>query len=470
MEQDFDLKHWEDRNCPKVDCKKNTCKCGIKKVFLPAALGDDSAESPVAPKNGAYCNAIVVYEANDHVYIYSTEGIPTLITVEGGSSEDAIEELTRSLNIEIFNRGAADDVLQGEIDAIKNSPDVVDIVATYTALQEYDTSKLTDKDIIRVLADETHDGQSTYYRWNATNSSWTYVGAVGDYYTKGQVDTLLTDKQNKLTAGANITIDSDNEISATDTTYSNFTGTDGVDPGTAGLVPAPAATDTGKYLKADGTWGTVQAGPTVVQTTGTSATDVMSQNAVTDELYPQYSAHSKGVVGIGNYTSIADYGSTKVGIGKVTLGNSSAYAVAINGGDSGGTVNAISALGIWAGAGGTVTGHSGIAIGNGASVSAAGGVAIGRDSSATSQGEFNIGSSSSSYGYNSSNYRLLSGLYDGQSAHDAATVAQGNTLATTAPDTSTVGVLGQLYTDTTNMHTYQCTAISGSTYTWTQRW
>lgn len=42
--------------------------------------------------------------------------------------------------------------------------------------------------------------------------------------------------------------------------------------------------------------------------------------------------------------------------------------------------------------------------------------------------------------------------------------------ASGAPTTSTVGVLGQLYTDTTNMHTYQCTAISGGTYTWTQRW
>lgn len=72
--------------------------------------------------------------------------------------------------------------------------------------------------------------------------------------------------------------------------------------------------------------------------------------------------------------------------------------------------------------------------------------------------------------YNGTGYRLLTGLYDGQSLHDAATLAQGNTLSTTAPTTSTVGVLGQLYTDTTNMHTYQCTGISGGVYTWTQRW
>jgi hypothetical protein len=33
-----------------------------------------------------------------------------------------------------------------------------------------------------------------------------------------------------------------------------FTGTDGVNAGAAGLVPAPATTDAGKFLKSDGTW------------------------------------------------------------------------------------------------------------------------------------------------------------------------------------------------------------------------
>ena len=93
----------------------------------------------------------------------------------------------------------------------------------------------------------------------------------------------LTGKQNTLTAGTNITI-SEDTISATDTTYNNFTGTDGTAAGAAGLVPAPATADAGKFLKADGSWETVSAGPTVVQTTGTSTTSVMSQNAVTTEL------------------------------------------------------------------------------------------------------------------------------------------------------------------------------------------
>lgn len=64
-------------------------------------------------------------------------------------------------------------------------------------------------------------------------------------------------------AGDNVTITDESGsmvISATDTTYSNFTGTDGAAAGTSGLVPAPATTDAGKFLKADGTWETVQAG------------------------------------------------------------------------------------------------------------------------------------------------------------------------------------------------------------------
>lgn len=118
-------------------------------------------------------------------------------------------------------------------------------------------------------------------------------------------------------------------------------------------------------------------------------------------------------------------------------------------------------------------GPGGVAVGMGANISSSsvfGGVALGYRSSVSRTGEVNVGTSENSYGFNNSNYRIISGVYDGQSVHDAATVAQGNTLATTAPTTSTVGVLGQLYTDTTNMHTYQCTAISGDTYTWTQRW
>lgn len=70
-------------------------------------------------------------------------------------------------------------------------------------------------------------------------------------------DGTLTIQQNGTTAGTFTANSSTNTtIALTDTTYSAFTGTDGQTAGTAGLVPAPATTDAGKFLKADGTWDT----------------------------------------------------------------------------------------------------------------------------------------------------------------------------------------------------------------------
>ena len=287
------------------------------------------------------------------------------------------------------------------------------------------------------------DNSKLYVFYNDTWYEKTVSGGGGTSYTAGSGinisdDTISVDTttiQEKLTAGVNVSI-SDNTISATDTTYSNFVGTDGTAAGTAGLVPAPATTDAGKFLKADGTWDTAGGGGvTVVQTIGTSTTDVMSQDATTKLVYGGLGA------GVGKAIKIGSTFTTS------SSGDRVAISYAAN-----------------------ASGERGIAIGRGATASGNGAIALGTASTASSAGEMNIGTTNASYGYNSSNYRLLSGVYDGQSNHDAATVAQGNKLMTTAPTTSDSGVLGQLWTDTTNMHTYQCTAISGDTYTWTQRW
>lgn len=99
-------------------------------------------------------------------------------------------------------------------------------------------------------------------------------GGGGTEYTAGDGIDITNDVisvdtetiQPKLTAGSNVTI-SENTISATDTTYSSFTGTDGTAAGTTGLVPAPATTDADKFLKSDGTWSTAGGGGIVELTT-----------------------------------------------------------------------------------------------------------------------------------------------------------------------------------------------------------
>lgn len=593
--ENYDKEYWQDKKCPPINCKKKTCECGLEKVFLPSALGDDSASSPIAPKNGGYCNAIVVYEANGHIYIYSKEGIPTLITSGGGGDYDEIikeiqKDLTKTegdLAQEVLDRAAGDKTLQDEIDDLKNSPDVVDIVDTYADLQAYDTSHLGDKDIIRVLADETHDGVSSYYRWNKQTETWTYIGSIqtaantifyadlsetgntrhiyknsdmtgtvsvqelldanedgqvilrmssaqtpenfndaylqNTYVGVGDYQFLFLDNRNyyeydgavttdtsyyyskstiqlELTAGDNITIIG-NTISATDTTYSNFTGTDGVSAGTAGLVPAPATTDAGKFLKADGTWDTAGGGggDSVYSDKTTSNSNdggavyigdkdatqtVQSDPTTTDNNYKYFwalpfnisdTAHKiipgDETINIGGSIGAQVNGS---GVHNISIG----YRSKINDWEDGATVvgwQARSAgYGTAIGTSSVVSQNYGIAIGYEAQVYKKNSVALGKGAYPSRQGEVNIGCDNTT-AFNNTNYRVIGGVHDGQDLHDAATVAQGNTLAAAAPDTSTVGVLGQLWTDTTNMHTYQLGSIdttdpANPVYNWIQRW
>ena len=139
------------------------------------------------------------------------EALSARITANAGAIAD-----------EATARQNADANLQGQIDAITASSDVTDIVGTYAQLQAYDTSTLGDNDIIKVLQDEQHNGETTYYRWSTATQTFTLIGEEGPYYTKSAADAKF---QEKLIPGTNVTIGPDGKtISATDTTYTNGTG------------------------------------------------------------------------------------------------------------------------------------------------------------------------------------------------------------------------------------------------------
>lgn len=74
-------------------------------------------------------------------------------------------------------------------------------------------------------------------------------------YLKGD-GTWDTPTGTTYSAGTNIQISAGNVISATDTTYSDFTGSTASADGTSGLVPQPLIADKDKFLKGDGTWST----------------------------------------------------------------------------------------------------------------------------------------------------------------------------------------------------------------------
>ena len=111
-------------------------------------------------------------------------------------------------------------------------------------------------------------------------------GSYNDLLNKPTIPTVndatLTITQNGVSAGTfTANASSAATIALTDTTYSAFTGTDGNTAGTAGLVPAPATTDAGKYLKADGTWATVQSGTTYTAGDNIDITSNVIDTAIT---------------------------------------------------------------------------------------------------------------------------------------------------------------------------------------------
>lgn len=108
-----------------------------------------------------------------------------------GTPDLSIYATNQALNQETTNRENADIGLQGQIDAITSSSDVVDIVGTYQDLQNYDTQHLGNNDVIKVLQDSTHNNAMTYYRWLKNTSTWQYIGQEGPYYTKSEIDTTL---------------------------------------------------------------------------------------------------------------------------------------------------------------------------------------------------------------------------------------------------------------------------------------
>ena len=106
----------------------------------------------------------------------------------------------RQLGVETIARIDGDRYLQEQIDAIKSSSQIADIVSSYAALQNYDTSSLGDNSIIEVLIDETHNNAVSYYRYNKTDDEFTYIGSTSPSYTKDEADSTFI----KLSGAATI--------------------------------------------------------------------------------------------------------------------------------------------------------------------------------------------------------------------------------------------------------------------------
>lgn len=258
----------------------------LRKVSIPASIGD---ETVFPPANGRFSNVILFYEINKHVYIYSSDGIPTLI--ESAASSDVDQRISRleaedvtlheDIRAEATTRGEADDALSGRVSNIEEvipSAATVDnqladksfvnsSVATNTGsyisdngspfasladLEAY-SGDLANNDYAFVLGTD-QQGNVTYtrYKYVASTETWAeeYVlnnssftsdqwASINSGITSEGV-TKLSNMVEIKTIGDNLSLDENGELSA------------------ASIIP--------------------------VQTTGQSTTDIMSQKAVTDAI------------------------------------------------------------------------------------------------------------------------------------------------------------------------------------------
>ena len=94
----------------------------LRKVVIPISMGDDTN---VPPAVGKYKNVVLNYEANNHTYIYSSDGIPTLLTSDVSKGlEERIDRLENGLTNETNNRENADTSLQNQVDLKANITDL----------------------------------------------------------------------------------------------------------------------------------------------------------------------------------------------------------------------------------------------------------------------------------------------------------------------------------------------------------
>lgn len=281
----------------------------------------------------------------------------------------------------------------------------------------------------------------------ALNSGITTAAVAQIGTNAGDISDLQTDvasKQDTLAAGANITIDSaTNTISATDTTYSDFVGTDGTTAGIAGLVPAPATTDDGKFLKADGTWDDAGSG-ILYATIGANEDGAMTQKAATEMIWSNASTLKD--IRIGRNNTVGSTGTTdsvfignnikgsgKDGVviggcvvaGGFTLGASNVHVGLISSTSSRG--NASTSLGnttettsysVAIGNTAKATGSGSVVLGAQATATGSYGGAIGRNSTNSRASEISIGDGSANANYGT---RYLANVRDPQLAQDAAT-------------------------------------------------
>ena len=377
--------------------------------------------------------------------------------------------------------GITDAYTKSEIDAIVGS--AFHYKGSVSSVSELPTTDNKIGDVYNV------NDTGANYAW--TGTEWDKLSETVDlsgYYTKTETDTLLSQKQNTLTAGDNITISEDGTISAT-----------GGDVDLTGYLKNTATGTEGALAIGDSSTGSGR-GSTAIGA-GSSTTEAYS-------VAVGYNAKANGgLIAIGNDATASSinamafgFRAKATGVGSLAVGQTTASgggAIAIGNTNKAGGSNSISIggsisntsgqyslrigynarqvseydltgnYGIGIGYNAYTTNQYGIAIGSNANVKADYGIQLGRGSN-TEANTLYVGLSSSS------NYKLLDA--DGTIPAERLVNAPGGMeilSGTDYPNPDMVGEIGQVYIKTDTEDAYMCTDVmaveesTGTTYTYT---
>lgn len=228
-----------------TNCSKTVC--GLTTVVIPKSKGGDWAGQPVPPTLGAYQNTIVVYEKTGSVYIYDENGVYTSLT--GQALVPVIEELENMMK-EVTNtvNNFASELTQERTERVQSD---VDIRALIEALQQQVNNEASARENAeKAINDRVDKLEGEILAAGGDVTAETDAREAADAELQSQIDQLKESKQDKLESGVNLkTINGQSLL-----------GSGNID------------------ITAGGGGGDIN----VVQSPGSSTTDVMSQNAVTN--------------------------------------------------------------------------------------------------------------------------------------------------------------------------------------------
>lgn len=225
-------------NCP---CEQNQCSGSnpnqvlevinekpilFHKVIYPASLGDDNT---VDVNELNYRNVLLVFEANNHSYLFSSDGIPTRIDGEAGDLETIKEQIAAlggHLAEEEETRAAADEQLTNQFEQLQ--------------------SDLTNETTARRNEDEDLQNQ-------LTNLSDTTGQQIAD------LQSAVTSVDTEVSVLQNTTVQKDTTVSgdASTVTITKTTGTLN-EEGTETAMPLPVASETEAGVMNPATFKAVQ--------------------------------------------------------------------------------------------------------------------------------------------------------------------------------------------------------------------